>query len=182
MTKIHNPKNKLRNRPLFLKISNTKMACWSVSMKINWILKSLFLRKVDNKSGLKIGIINNRKTLWTALTSFLLLQMQRVANEIIVRNVFRDGDCCVQLVNIFCDANKNRISDPDIFKVSILSPTKKSQLYHNGRTCYSCHRISKQVFPLQLETVEGTTIVNRQSWAPAKHPAKLLSVSCVANM
>ena len=70
-----------------------------------------------------------------------------------------------------CDANKSRVSDPGIFEVSFLSPPQDDEPFINfpdERTCHSCHRFSTQVFPLQFETVEGTSIVNRQKFGLGK--------------
>ena len=70
-----------------------------------------------------------------------------------------------------CEANEDQVSDPGIFEVSIMSPPQDDEPsinFPDERTCHSCHRISTQVFPLQFETVEGTSIVNRQKFGPGK--------------
>ena len=69
-----------------------------------------------------------------------------------------------------CDANEDSNSDPGVFEVSILSPPEEvaSSIFPNERICYSCYRISTESFPLQFETVTGTTIVTRQKFGPSK--------------
>ena len=69
-----------------------------------------------------------------------------------------------------CDATEDPISDPGVFEVSILSPPEEvaSSIFPNERTCYSCHRISTESFPLEFEAVAGNTIVNRKKLGPSK--------------